>query len=190
MLCVPLRDTNVRDGDLLERRGFTLAAWSTLRMARSLHTPIQAPAIPDGFTIRQLAGEQELAAIVALHQAALSTTSAGDERLILMQDPGYLPDLDLVAIAPDGTYAAFCVCSIGAEEARHQRDQQGWVELIGTHPRFRRRGLGQALLLTGLQRLRLYGADTALLGVTSWNTAAQQLYEMSGFRTPLPGALV
>jgi ribosomal protein S18 acetylase RimI-like enzyme len=183
MLCVPLRDTNARDGDLLERRGFTLEAWSTLRMARSLHTPIQAPAIPEGFTIRHLAGTCELAAIVELHQAAFSTTSAGDERLVLMQDSAYLPDLDLVAIAPDGTFAAFCICSIGAEEARRQSDQQGWVELIGTHPRFRRRGLGQALLLTGLQRLRLHGVDTALLGTTSWNTPAQQLYEMSGFRT-------
>lgn len=182
MLCVPLRE-HARDGEMLERRGFELEAWSTLRMARSLHTPIPAPALPEGFCIRHLAGEHELAAIVALHQAAFTTTSAGDERLALMRDPAYRPDLDLVAVAPDGTFAAFCICSISAEEDRHHDYQEGWVELIGTHPRFRRRGLGQALLLTGLQRLRLHGVDTALLGTTSWNTAAQQLYEMNGFHT-------
>jgi hypothetical protein len=38
------------------------------------------------------------------------------------------------------------------------------------------------MTLTGLQRLRLHGVDTALLGTTCWNTPAQQLYEINGFR--------
>jgi mycothiol synthase len=182
-LCVPLRDDDRRDGALLERQGFTSEACSTLRMARSLYTPIPAPAVPEGFIIRQLAGEAELIAIVALHQAVFSAPSAGDERLALMRNPDYRPDLDLVAVAPDGAFAGFCICSISAEEDRRPAHREGWVELLGTHPRFRRRGLGQALLLTGLQRLMLYGVDTALLGMTSWNAPARQLYTMNGFRT-------
>ena len=182
-LCVPLRDDDQREEDQLKRQGFTPEAWSTLRMARPLRTPIPDPAVPDGFSIRQLAGEGELAAIVALHQAVFAAPSAGDERLALMRDPDYRPDLDLVAVAPDSTLAAFCICSTSAEEDRPQSYHEGWVELLGTHPRFRRRGLGQALLLTGLQRLRLHGVDTALLGTTNWNMPGQQLYTRAGFRT-------
>jgi ribosomal protein S18 acetylase RimI-like enzyme len=182
-LCVPLRDDDRRDSVLLERQGFTPEVWSTLRMARLLHTPIPDPAVPEGCTIRQLAGEGELEAIVALHQQVFTTTSARDERLALMHDPDYRPDLDLVAVAPNGAFAALCICSINAEEDRHPAHREGWIELIGTHPGFRRRGLAQALLLTGLQRLRSHGLDTALLGTTSWNTPAQHLYAMHGFRT-------
>jgi ribosomal protein S18 acetylase RimI-like enzyme len=182
-LCVPLRDDQYRDHDLLERQGFTPEAWSTLRMARPLYTPIPDPAVPEGFTIRQLAGEGELAAIVALHQVVFTTTSAGDERLALMHDPDYRADLDLVAVASDGAFAGFCTCSISAEEDQRRAHRAGWVELIGTHPRFRGRGLGQALLLTGLQRLRSHGMDTALLGTTSWNAPAQRLYASAGFQT-------
>jgi ribosomal protein S18 acetylase RimI-like enzyme len=182
-LCIPLRDDDRREASLLERQGFTPEAWSTLRMARALDTPIPDPAVPDGFSIRQLAGEGELTAIVALHQAIFTAPSAGEERLALMHDSTYRPDLDLVAVAPDGAFAGFCICSISAEEDRRHGRHEGWIELIGTHPRFRRRGLGQALLLTGLQRLMLYGVDTALLGMTSWNTPARQLYTTNGFRT-------
>jgi ribosomal protein S18 acetylase RimI-like enzyme len=152
-------------------------------MARPLRSAIPDSAVPEGFSIRHLAGEPELAAIVALHQAVFTTTSAADERLALIHDPGYRPDLDLVAVAPDGAFAGFCICSIGAEEDRRHGRQEGWIELIGIHPRFRRRGLGQALLLTGLQRLMSYGVDTALLGTTSWNSPAQRLYATNGFRT-------
>jgi mycothiol synthase len=182
-LCVPLRAGNTRDGDLLERQGFVPEGWWTLRMARPLDTPILAPALPEGFTLRHLAGERELAAIVALHQEVFATVSAGDDRLALMHDPDYCPELDLVAVAPDGAFAAFCVCSISAAEDQRHGHHEGWVELIGTHPRFRRRGLGQALLLTGLQRLVIHGMDTALLGTTSWNTSAQHLFASAGFRT-------
>jgi mycothiol synthase len=182
-LCVPLQNDNHRDSPLLERQGFTPEAWGTLRMVRPLDTPIPDPAVPEGFSIRHLAGERELAAIVALHQAVFATATARDDRLALMHDPDYHPDLDLVAIAPDGALAAFCICSIGAEEDQRQGHREGWIELIGTHRRFWRRGLGKALLLTALQRLRFHGVDTALLGTTSWNTPAQQLYATAGFRT-------
>jgi ribosomal protein S18 acetylase RimI-like enzyme len=181
-LCVALRDNDHRERNLLERQGFAPEAWSTLRMTRRLDSPIPDPAAPEGFSIRQLAGEAELAAVVALHQAVFTAPCAGDERLALMRDPGYCPDLDLVAVAPDGAFAGFCICSISAEEDQRPGHREGWVELLGTHPHFRRRGLAQALLHTALQRLMSHGVDTALLGTTIWNTPAQQLYTTSEFR--------
>jgi ribosomal protein S18 acetylase RimI-like enzyme len=98
-----------------------------------------------------------------------------------MRDPEYRPDLDLVAVAPDGTLAGFCLCSIGREEnARLGRDE-GWVDTLGTHPAYRKLGLGRALLLTGLRRLRASGIAVAVLGTGQGNPAVA-LYESAGFR--------
>jgi hypothetical protein len=79
-LCVPLRDDEHRDAGLLEHQGFTPEAWSTLLMARLLHIPIRDPAVPEGYTVRQLAGEAELEAIVVLHQQSFTTTSAANRK--------------------------------------------------------------------------------------------------------------
>ena len=182
-LCVPLRDDQTRDGLLLERQGFTPEAWWTLRMARRLDTPIPAPTPPDGFSIRQLAGESELASVVALHQEVFATASAYDEQLAVMRDPEYRPSLDLVAAAPDGRLAGFCICSVSRAEDQRHSQREGWIELIGVERRYRRHGLGQALLLAGLRALASQGLDTALLGTTSWNTPAQCLYANAGFST-------
>jgi len=185
-LCVALQADNQRDRAQLERLGFRPEAWWTLRMARRLDMPLPTAPAPDGFVIRPLAGEYELPALVELHQAVFATAGARDERLALMQDPAYRPELDLVAVAPDGALAGFCTCTLGAmEDQRHSR-REGWVELLGMQEGRRRRGLGRALLLDGLRQLKAHGAERALLGVTSWNTSAQRLYRSVGFQTSYP----
>jgi ribosomal protein S18 acetylase RimI-like enzyme len=129
-----------------------------------------------------VAGEEELEAHVALRRAAFeSTNPTAAHRLTVMRDPEYRPDLDLVAVAPDGTLAGFCLCSIGREEnARLGRDE-GWVDTLGTRPAYRKLGLGRALLLTGLRRLRASGIAVAVLGTGQGNPAVA-LYESAGFR--------
>jgi ribosomal protein S18 acetylase RimI-like enzyme len=181
-LCVPVRSDDHTGGALLERQGFVLEAWQTLRMARRLDAPIPAPSLPPGFVVRSVAGEHELGAVVVLQQAVFAATTSGDNRLALMRDPSYCADLDLVAVAPDGTLTALCLCTISAGEDRPPGHNEGWIELIGTHPDFRRRGLGRAILLAGLERLTRHGLDTVLLGTTSWNVAARQLFTSAGFR--------
>jgi ribosomal protein S18 acetylase RimI-like enzyme len=185
-LCVSLRADNSRDRFVLEQQGFVPEAWWTLRMARRLDSALPAAAVPDGFCIRPLAGEGELPALVELHQSVFTTMSARDERLALMHDPAYRPELDLVAVAPDGALTGFCTCSLSTAEDQRQGRREGWVELLGTQRNWRRCGLGRALLLCGLKQLRSNDVDVALLGVTSWNTAAQQLYRSTGFQVSYP----
>jgi ribosomal protein S18 acetylase RimI-like enzyme len=185
-LCVALQADNQRDRAQLEQLGFRPEAWWTLRMARRLDRPLPTAPAPDGIVIRPLAGECELPALVELHQAVFATAGARDERLALMRDPAYRPELDLVAVASDGALAGFCTCTLSAvEDQRHGR-REGWVELLGTDQSRRRRGVGRALLLGGLRQLTLQGAERALLGVTSWNTSAQRLYRSVGFQTSYP----
>ncbi|WP_371357296.1 GNAT family N-acetyltransferase [Hydrocoleum sp. CS-953] len=55
--------------------------------------------------------------------------------------------------------------------------------ILGTRRGFRKRGLGKAMLLSGMQRLRDVGMDKALLGVDAENpSGATRLYESVGFR--------
>jgi ribosomal protein S18 acetylase RimI-like enzyme len=152
-------------------------------MARSLDEPIPEPQFPEGFVLRPLAGEGEVAAYVALHRAAFGTENMTVERrLAIVRNQGYIPELDLVAAAPDGTLAAFCVCSVEAEENATRELPRGAIDIIGSRPDWRGKGLGRAMLLAGLRALRAHGMGVATLGTGSDNIAGQRLYESAGFR--------
>ncbi|MGH2593012.1 MAG: GNAT family N-acetyltransferase [Anaerolineae bacterium] len=177
------RDDNAARIALLERHGFVIQAERTLRMVRRLDEPIPAPRLPAGFNVRHVAGEREVEAYVALHRAAFGTQNMTVERrLAIMRAPDYDAELDLIAVAPDGAWAGFCVCQINREENARTRRNEGWTEPVGTHPEFRQRGLARALLLTGLSLLKQRGVDAALLGTSSANVAMQRAAESVGFR--------
>jgi len=177
------RDDNTARTALLERHGFVPQVSRTLRMMRPLDEPIPAPRLPSGFSVRHVAGEREVEAYVALHRAAFGTENMTvDYRLAIMRAPDYDPELDLIAIAPDGTWAGFCVCQINREENARTGRNEGWTDPVGTHPEFRQRGLARALLLTGLSLLKQRGVDAALLGTSSANVVMQRAAESVGFR--------
>jgi len=163
----------------LKSQSFTAQDSLTIHLARSLREPIPQPQLPLGFTLRHLAGEYEVEDYVALHREAFGTNYMTIEgRLAFMRGPNYIPELDLIATAPDGTFAAFCVCSLDREED----PPRGYTDPVGTRPAFRRQGLARALLLEGLQRLSRYEIATAHLSTGSWNTAMQHAAEAVGFR--------
>ncbi|HBK24457.1 MAG TPA: GNAT family N-acetyltransferase, partial [Planktothrix sp. UBA10369] len=85
--------------------------------------------------------------------------------------PNYKSELDLVAIAPTGTFAAFCKCQLNS-------NQIGWIEWLGTRRGFRKLGLGKTMLFAGLSQLQKAGATTAKLSVDADSlTGATKLYE-------------
>src|SRR3990172_711347 len=82
---------------LLERNGFVPQEIRTLHMMRPLNEPIAPPQLPQGFHIRPMAGDAEVAALVRLHRAAFGTRNMTvKERLVMMQQPDYDAGLDLV----------------------------------------------------------------------------------------------
>lgn len=179
---------SARDDDkvkvaFLERHAFVATDIETLYMARSLHEPFPQPQLPLGFLLRPLAGESEVPTYVAAHRAAYGTEQMTVElRLAIMQEPYYCPELDLVAIAPDGTLAAFCLCSI--DEAENQRTErgEGRIDIVGTRPEFRNQGLGQTMALAGMRGLKEQGMDIANLSTLSSNSAAIRVYRKLGFQ--------
>jgi mycothiol synthase len=167
---------------LLQELGFNRLEVGALHMERSLAEPIPQPHLPQGFIIRPLRGEAEAEAWVRLHRAAHGTELMTTEyKLGMMQTPYYDPAMDLVAVAPDGSLAAYCVCFISVEENALTGQSLGYTDPIATHPDFQRRGLSKALMLSGLALLKDRSMQTACLGTSSDNTAMQRTAESAGF---------
>lgn len=151
--------------------------------AHQLTEPVSTPQLPDGFMVRQLQGVQEVEEYVAMHREAFGTTHMTVEhRLAMMSNPDYQPELDVVVVAPDDTFAAFCVCTINREVNEQSGQNEGEIGLIGTRLAYRNMGIGRVMLLEGLQRLKACGMSIATPGTTSSNASAIRLYESVGFR--------
>jgi mycothiol synthase len=162
--------------DHLRRHGFAPSDDYLVLRTRSLTDPLPAPILPEGFTLRHVAGPQEAEARVAVHRAAFTQSKMTAEKYRrVMAAPTYRPDLDLVAVAPDGTLAAFAI--VWWDEV----NRRGVFEPLGTAAAFQNRGLGRAIVAEGSRRLRGLGAESAWITSSSNNPAANALYDRAGF---------
>ena len=185
---LPTLDASCRQEDaarigLLERNGFVRQPVQSLLLARSLHEPVPQPVLPPGYTIRPFEAQGEIEEWVALHRAAHGTLHMTvEERQVMANGPDYDPQMDLVAVAPDGRLAAYGMGQIDrAENARTGRND-GWADPFATHPDFQRLGLARALLLTVLRLLQQRGIDTARMGTSSENRRMQSVAFAAGFQ--------
>jgi ribosomal protein S18 acetylase RimI-like enzyme len=105
-----------------------------------------------------------------------------EERLAIMRTPHYDPFLDLIVVAPDDHFAAYCTCTILAAENKRSGMKIGHTDPVAVHPDFQRRGLARALLLKGSQLLKERGMEMAMLSTSSDNLAMQRAAESAGFR--------
>jgi GNAT superfamily N-acetyltransferase len=136
------------------------------------------PVLPDGFRFLS-AGDVSVVAAVEAHRAAWNRspfTVAAFERV--QNTWPYRADLHVLVEAPDGKLAATAI--VWLDEAT----QTAEFEPVGTHPEYRRQGLGRALQLYGMHRARAAGAKlmlVACLGAPA-HSAARDMYEGVGFR--------
>ncbi|MEM7029209.1 MAG: GNAT family N-acetyltransferase [Chloroflexota bacterium] len=167
---------------LLKQLGFEVQDGFTWYYSRSLSKPIPDPKLPAGFTIRPLAGETEVEAHVMLHRAAYGTENMTVAyRLSMMQAPDYIPELDLIAVAPNGQLAAYTMGQISEQENALSSRKEGLTDPVATHPDYQGRGIAKALILTGLKLLQQQGMETANLGTWHENIAMQRTAEAAGF---------
>jgi mycothiol synthase len=181
------RDYNAYGRGIFENNGFQIVRYG-YRMARSLHEPIPEPQFPEGFTLRHSQGIEDAERWVEMFNQSFIdhwnhhpiTVEAHKHWLT---DPKYDNRRDLIAVAPDGTFAAFCFCGIDPDDNARNNRKDGWIHILGTRRGYRRIGLGRAMLLAGLRKLKEEGMDTAKLGVDAENpTGALGLYESTGFQ--------
>lgn len=179
---------------LLEKQGFTTER-SFLTMACSLDQPFSSPSLPTGFTLQQLSSNGRyfqvplcnLKAWVNLFNESFIDhwdhhDLAVESARHWLKNPHYKPELNLIAVAPDGTFAAFCVGYINQEENARTGCNEGWIKLLGTRRGFRKLGLGRAILLAQMRQLKAMGVERVNLGVDAQSlTSATRLYQSVGF---------
>jgi ribosomal protein S18 acetylase RimI-like enzyme len=144
---------------------------------RRLLDRVPPVSLPDGFQVRQLAGEWEYEERVAVHREAFHPSRVTvDAYRRLREAPGYDPELDLVCVAPDGTFASFCI-------AWHDPSTRiGEFEPVGARAAYRRMGLTRAVMTEGMRRLQQRGATAAIVSCESSNAASCSLYHSLGFQ--------
>ncbi len=163
---------------VLRRRGYERTETNLCHRGRRLDEPVPTSMLPAGYIVRSVRGEVDVEERVAAHRDAFapSRMTTAKHRAI-MQAPTYRSDLDLVVVAPDGAFAAFCIVWFDAV------NKIGVFEPVGTHSAHRRLGLATALLREGMRRLQVLGAHTAYLTSDGrpGAVAATGLYESVGF---------
>lgn len=161
---------------LYERRGYTRSEKAMIYRRRAAQGPLPEPPLPQGYRIRHVRGEEDLERRVAVHRDAFAPSRMTVEKhRMVMGLPTYRPELDLVAEAPDESFASFCI--VWWDEP----SRLGVFEPVGCHSEHRRRGLTKALMAEGLRRLQALGAQTAVVGSWYANDASNALYESLGF---------
>jgi mycothiol synthase len=180
------RDKETERVALFEQLGFAPARYF-LRMVRSLDEPIAEPVFPAGYTLRD--GDHDPQAWADMYNESFVDHynfhhHTADEIRHWQQEPEYRSELNLAAVAADGTLAAFAWCGIRPGENERSGRKDGWVGLLGTRRGHRGKGLGRAMLLAGMRRIKEAGMEYAKLGVDADSpTGATRLYESVGFRT-------
>lgn len=139
--------------------------------------PPEIAPLPDGYTIRPVRGESELEQRVAVHRAAFAPSRMTVEKhgAVMRHALTYRPDLDLVAVAPDGTFAAFTIVWYDAA------NRMGECEPVGCHPDYQRRGLASAVIVEAMRRVRaLGGTHLSIFGFRD-DSPGSRLYSHLGF---------
>lgn len=122
-----------------------------------------SPAVPAGFRLASLADDDDPWKVHRLlwrgfnHQGDPPADGLAD-RAFMESAPNFRKDLNIVVVAPDGGFAAYCGMWY---EPRHRI---AVVEPVATDPDFRRLGLGQAAVLEGIRRCGFEGATVAYVG--------------------------
>ena len=161
---------------ILVERGWTPSETTLTQWLQPLDVELDPPRVSEGYSVRSLRGPDEMPARVEVHRAAFAPSRMTLEKYrILLDQDHYSLDRDIVAEAPDGTFAAFAICwadPVGSI---------GEFEPVGTHPDHQRRGLGRAIMRHGLRLLRDAGLRDALVFSLTSNLASQALYRSAGF---------
>ncbi len=165
--------TDVAAAALLRNRGYEVVrfAWHMERSLADLDD--RRPEDPSGFSFRP-AGREELAAV----WRTMTESFRGHWEWRPLPFEEYRAHADasglraVLALAGDELVGAVTY---------QPTSRSGWIEELGVRPEWRRRGLGQALLLRAFGGIRELGMDVARLNVDTGNeSGAVALYEHVG----------
>jgi predicted N-acetyltransferase YhbS len=158
-----------------QRRGYQRdeahPEWDTVLNVRD----IPAPRLPPSYTIRSMADDNDIARRCEVMGRAFNHTDPAEWATEftyreLQKAPDYRPDQDLYVVSPEGQWVS--LCTVWYDEC----NRMGMLEPVGTHPDFRRRGLGREVVMEAARRVKARGAERV------WVGADQPFYLAIGFQ--------
>ncbi len=149
---------------------------------------IEEPLLPAGCRLVDGTTFHDLAARTAAFNEAFAqhwgrTPIRLEDTEYMVRQPTYQPANSLIALDEAGAVAGFCTADTTPDTVCSLGGNTGLIATLGVRPAYRGRGLGRALLLSAMHRIRAAGLPRAALGVDGENvTGARRLYESVGFR--------
>ena len=174
-----LYDYDAHRQRILTERGYEKMSYGgVIRHLRFGQQPLAQPQLPEGYTLRATDPENQddCQKIADLLNAAFRRDfhNAAEYQWFTRHAPSFCRELDLVAIAPSGEFAAY----VGVPW--DETNRRGIFEPVCTHPDHQQRGLGKALMQEALLRLRARGAADVTVE-TGDMIPANALYNSLGF---------
>ncbi|MFW9844505.1 MAG: GNAT family N-acetyltransferase [Candidatus Thorarchaeota archaeon] len=145
---------------------------------------LKQPEIPEGYSLRPII-EVDNEAIWPCYNA--SFLSSGDQRYLNQTENQRRENFDdffdrKKPIEKDASLLLYYGDQVVGFHKINLYDFGGFVNGVGIHPDFRRRGLGRLLMTSSLVRAAENGMKDLILEVDITNTQAIALYEQLGFR--------
>jgi predicted N-acetyltransferase YhbS len=165
---------------ILSSMGYTAKLDNPGWYAEMSLTNLPSPALPQGYRIISAADEHDLQRKAMTCGKGFDHEDPKDWPSAAMINsmesaPSYRPELDLVAIAPDGEWVS------AATFWYEPRSSVGVLEPMSTLPQHRRKGVGRAVIHEGARRLASAGAKILSVGTLfGWDTT--HYYPACGFK--------
>jgi ribosomal protein S18 acetylase RimI-like enzyme len=162
----------------LERRGFRLASEVATTRAYDLADKAREPVVlPPGYRIVNMVENTDERGKSLLYRNAYQgrndmTESEFQRGLYAHNNPAHEAEFDLSVLSPEGMHVAACVGFNDPDQGMAE------VEKVCTHSRYRRLGLGEAVIRACFHRLHARGIKRAY--ITGYSGEANGLYEKLG----------
>lgn len=161
---------------ILKKRNYDALPHFGYKRYRKLRKTIPKVALANDYQIRPMRfDDDDHEKMATLLNAAFGRTfHSAKEYANFQTAPCYRPELDLVVVAPDGTFAATAGLTLDEENSYAE------FEPVCTHPEHQRKGLARAVMAAGLRNLRRLSIKTVYVGAGD-NPPANALYVHMGF---------
>jgi predicted N-acetyltransferase YhbS len=139
-----------------------------------LDQPIAEPILPEGFSLKSLADENDFIKINRVLWRGFNHPGPAPEEHVqsrreAQRAPNFRKDLNIVVVAPEGHFVSYS--GIWVVKA----NRVAYIEPVATDPDYRRMGLGKAAVLECVHRSAALGAEVA------WVGSGQEFYLAIGF---------
>jgi len=143
---------------------------------------LPAISLPDGYGLRTFELDQDEAELTSIQNAAFGehwgfNPNTVEEIAARVRMNSTAPD-GIIFISNGESLAGFN----WTLRNENENGSVGFVAMTGVHPNYRGKGLGTAVVVTGMEYLREQGVDGIELEVDSTNTPAVELYRKLGFK--------